>query len=129
MSFELWMLFGAGVWGLVHISAASFSYKAQVGNAYTVGARDTPIAPERLAGRLARAQRNFQETFAIFAVFVLLVTLTGAAGWLSQWGSALYFAGRVVYLPLYAAGLPWLRSICWDLATLGLAAVAVQLVI
>jgi uncharacterized MAPEG superfamily protein len=33
----------------------------------------------------------------------------------------MYLAGRVLFLPLYAAGTPWLRTFSWNLATLGLA--------
>jgi uncharacterized MAPEG superfamily protein len=60
------------------------------------------------------------ETFPLFAVAVLVVHVTGAGGALSTWGSVLYLGGRVVYLPLYAAGVPWLRTFSWNLATLGL---------
>jgi uncharacterized MAPEG superfamily protein len=112
MSIESWTLFGAMVLGLVHLSAASFAFKAQVGNAYTVGARDQDLRPTGLAGRLDRAQRNFLETFAIFAAAVLMLeTLERQGGWLSVWGAAIYLGGRLVYLPLYALGLPWLRTL------------------
>ena len=129
MSFELWMLMAAALLGLVHMSAASFAFKAQVGNRYTVGARDEGLRPAGVAGRLARAQANFMETFPIFATFILVVELTGAQGSLSWWGAALYLAGRIVFLPLYAAGLPWVRTFSWNLATLGLVLVGLQAVI
>lgn len=124
MSIETWTLFGAMVLGLVHLTAASFTFKAQVGNAYTVGARDEDLRPQGVAARLDRAQRNFLETFAIFAAAVLmLVALDREGGWLSQVGAALYLGGRVLFLPLYAAGTPWLRTFSWNIATLGLAMV------
>ena len=62
MSIELWTLLGAMFLGLVHLSAASFAFKALVGNAYTVGARDADLQPTGIAARLDRAQRNFLET-------------------------------------------------------------------
>ena len=129
MSFELGMLLAAALLGLVHMSAASFAFKAQVGNRYTVGARDEGLQPAGVAGRLARAQANFMETFPIFATCILVVELTGTQGNLSWWGAALYLAGRIVFLPLYAAGLPWLRTFSWNLATLGLVLVGLQAVI
>jgi len=129
MSVETWALFGAMVLGLLHLTAASFSFKAQVGNAYSVGPRDEDLRPQRLAGRLDRAQRNFLETFAIFAAAVLLlVALDREGGRLSQVGSALYLGGRIVFLPLYAAGTPWLRTFSWNIATLGLALVMAAIV-
>jgi uncharacterized MAPEG superfamily protein len=45
---------------------------------------------------------------------------------MSQLGCGLYLGGRVLFLPLYAAGIPWLRSFAWNVATLGLVLVGVQ---
>lgn len=129
MSVEMWALFGAMVLGLIHLTAASFTFKAQVGNAYAVGARDEGLRPQGVAGRLDRAQRNFLETFAIFAAAVLLlVALDREGGRLSQVGAALYLGGRLVFLPLYAIGTPWLRTFSWNIATLGLALVMAAIV-
>lgn len=128
MSVELWTLFGAMILGLVHLSAASFSFKAQVGNRYTVGARDENLLPTGVAARLDRAQRNFLETFPIFVAAVLtLELLGGAGGWLSIAGSVLYLSCRCLYLPLYALGLPWVRTFSWNAATAGLVLVMVAI--
>jgi len=129
MIFEYWMLFAAAGLGLVHVSAASFAFKAQVGNAYGVGPRDEDIRPTGVAGRLDRALRNFLETFALFAVCVLLVGLTDSTGPWSAWGSAVYLIFRVLYLPLYASGIAWIRSLSWNAATLGLVLTGAQLLL
>lgn len=129
MAIEFWALFGAMILGLAHLTAASFTFKAQVGNAYTVGARDKDIRPAGVAARLDRAQKNFLETFAIFAASVLMLgILDRTGGWLSEVGAGIYLAGRVVFLPLYAAGTPWLRTFSWNAATLGLVMVMVAIV-
>jgi len=129
MGIEAWALFGAMVLGLVHLSAASFSFKAQVGNAFSVGPRDDEPRRLALAGRLDRAQRNFLETFAIFAAAVLMLMVQGRTGTrLGEIGALLYLGGRVVYLPLYAAGVPWLRTLSWNAATFGLAMVMAAIV-
>lgn len=129
MSFELSVLAMSAILGLVHMAAASFTFKAQVGNKYTVGPRDEDIRPSGMAGRLARAQSNFLETYAFFATFILIVEFTDSAGALSWWGALLYLGGRVLFLPLYAWGVPWLRTISWKIATLGLLLVGVQLIV
>ena len=129
MTFELWILLASAALGIIHLSAASFAFKAQVGNKYSVGPRDENIQPSGLAGRLHRAQKNFLEIFAVFAVCVLLVHLTSVYGSLSYWGSILYLLGRALFLPLYAWGIPWLRTFSWNLATLGLVLVGAQVVI
>lgn len=129
MAVEGWCLLGAMFLGLVHLSVASFSFKAQVGNRYTVGARDEARVPVGIAARLDRAHKNFMETFPIFAAAVLLLLLLGHAGPMSSIGALLYLAGRVVFLPLYWAGVPWLRTFSWNIASLGLVLVMVQIMV
>ncbi|MGV8996591.1 MAG: MAPEG family protein [Parvibaculaceae bacterium] len=129
MSVEMWCLFGAMVLALVHLSAASFTFKAQVGNRYTVGARDDEPKRLGIAGRLERAQWNYLETFPVFVAAVLMVDRLGAAGALSHWGALIYLGGRILYLPLYAAGVPWIRTFSWNAATLGLVLVMAQLLV
>jgi len=126
MSLELWCLYVAMGLALVHLTAASFSFKAQVGNRYSVGPRDEDLRPTGVAGRLARAQQNFLETFAVFVGAVLMLTMLREEGAWSAFGAVAYIAGRVLFLPLYAWGVPWLRTFSWNLATLGLVLVMVD---
>jgi uncharacterized MAPEG superfamily protein len=129
LSIELWCLFAAMVLALAHLSAASFTFKAQVGNRYTVGPRDEDLRPRGVAARLERAHRNFIETFPVFGAGVLMVEHLGTTGALSQWGAAIYVAGRILFLPLYAMGVPWLRTLSWNAATLGLVLVMAQVAV
>jgi uncharacterized MAPEG superfamily protein len=129
LSIELWCLFAAMVLALGHLSAASFTFKAQVGNRYAVGPRDEELRPRGVAARLERAHRNFMETFPVFAAAVLMAEYLGATSALSQWGAAIYVAGRILFLPLYAIGVPWLRTFSWNAATLGLVLVMAQVAI
>ena len=82
-----------------------------------------------MAGRLDRAQRNFLETFPVFVAAVLMIHLLDRGGTVSSIGAVLYIAGRILFLPLYAWGVPWLRTFSWNLATLGLALVMVQILL
>lgn len=120
MTVEIAMLFWAAVLGLVQVGAQSFAFKAQVGNAYTVGARDEYRPATGLAGRMERALRNFLETFPIFAAVVLAVYATERSNQWSEIGAQVYFWARLAYLPAYAAGLPWVRTFIWQIATIGI---------
>lgn len=107
--------------GFVHILLASHSASLQRGYRWTASARDEVRPPlTGMAGRLARAQMNFLETFPFFAALVLVIHVTGAYGALSKWGVLLYFGGRLVYLPLYASGVYIVRSLVWNVATAGI---------
>lgn len=127
MTEELWVLFAAVCLGLVHVSVDSFSFKAQVGNAYTVGARDEPVEREKVAGRLHRAARNYTENLVLFAAVVLMLHLTGHSRSLSQWGAYAWIAGRVAYLLAYWSGVPWVRTVCWQVSMVGLVMMMVAL--
>lgn len=128
MTMEHWMLLAGATMGLVHLSACSFTFKAQTGMQYSISNRDEDIKPTGMAGRMLRAQRNFLETFPVFIAFIYLIDVTQTAGPLSYWGCILYLACRVIYLPLYAAGIPWLRTISWLFATTGLALIGIQII-
>lgn len=122
MTFELAMLAGACLLGLVHIVLASHAASGQRGYRWTAGARDQPQPPlTGIAGRLARASANFGETFPIFVASVLATHLAGAHDWRTEWGAALYLGARIVYLPLYAAGVYLVRSLVWNVAAAGIA--------
>ncbi len=127
MTIELWLLCGAVVLGLVYVGAQSFAFKAQVGNAYTMGPRDQGLRPELIAGRLERALRNFLETFPLFVAAVLTVQVSGRNGMLSLVGASIYLAARVLYLPAYALGVPYMRTALWQLSAIGILLVLAQL--
>lgn len=101
--------------------AAAHAASLQRGYRWTASARDEPpVALHGVAGRLARALNNFSDTFPLFAALVLAVLVAGRDGTMSQWGAGLYLAGRIAYLLLYAFGVPLIRSLVWNVATLGI---------
>ena len=121
MSPELWLLVASIVLGFVHIIAQGQSMTMQRGLRYNAGARDEIMPPVTgVAGRLERALRNFLETFPLFAAAILIAHVVTAHNGFTLWGAWLYFLGRVLYLPLYAFGVPYIRSLAWNIATLGI---------
>src|SRR5579872_5978840 len=67
-----------------------------------------------------RAWRNFMETFPLFAALVLLATAMGKHSPATEWGSELYFFGRVLYVPIYTSGIPVARTAAWSVAVAGI---------
>jgi uncharacterized MAPEG superfamily protein len=128
MTTELLMLALSVVLGFVHVIVSAIATTHQYGSKWNLSARDDPMPPLRgIAGRLQRAQHNFLETFPLFAVAVLIADATNRHGWMAIWGSQLYFYARVLYLPIYAAGIPVVRTLVWTVATLGIAMVLLAL--
>ncbi len=109
------------VLGLVHLGAAAIAKRLQEPAGWAAGARDEPLPRyQGIAARLDRAHRNFMETMPLFAAAVLTCVALRHEGGLSTWGASLYFWGRIVYLPLYAAGVPYVRTVAWLVALAGL---------
>jgi uncharacterized MAPEG superfamily protein len=120
MSFELAMLAASCGLCLIQIVISSHAASLQRGYRWTASSRDAEVpALTGVAGRLERALRNFLETFPVFVAAVLLVHALGRESALSEWGAGLYFSARLVYLPLYAAGVPLLRSLVWNVSFVG----------
>ena len=106
---------------LVQIGAAGMARTAELGGKWNAGPRDGEVPPPgRLAGRLMRAQANLFETLPLFAAAVIMAHIAGKDGTLTALGAHLYFFGRLVYLPLYAFGVPYIRSLVWLIAAGGL---------
>lgn len=114
---------------LVHLSVQSFTFKAQVGNRYTVGARDEALKASGVAARAERAYANFRETFPAFTVLALALHATGRADWWSGIGAALWFWMRVAFLPAYLTGWPWVRTLIWNASMVGLVIMLWRLVL
>ena len=128
MTIELRMLICSVVLGFVHIVAASHAISLQRGYRWTASARDGEVAPlGGVAGRLDRALRNFSETFPLFAALVFAAHAAGRHDALTEWGAILYFVARLIYLPLYAFGVPLARSLVWNVAASGMALMLVAL--
>jgi uncharacterized MAPEG superfamily protein len=124
------MLALAVVLGLVQIVAASHSASLQRGYRWTASPRDEPTPPLRgVAGRLDRALRNFLETFPLFVAVVLAAHVSETHNALTEWGARLYLWGRVAYVPLYVAGIPLVRSLVWNVATVGIMLFVVALLL
>ncbi len=127
MSIELRILAWSIVLGLVHIVMQAHAASLQVGYRWTAFAREARPPLTGVAGRLERALRNFLETFPLFAAAVLLVHVTGREGPLSATGATLYLAARIVYVPLYAAAVPLVRSLAWNVAFAGIVMILLAL--
>jgi uncharacterized MAPEG superfamily protein len=105
----------------VHIFVAIRFKTAQYGRSWNVGARDEAL-PEAnaMTGRTMRAQANFQETFPIAIIALLGVVLANKTSASTALGGWIWLGARVVYLPLYVAGIRLVRTLVWTVSMIGL---------
>ena len=129
MTPEFIMLAFTLILALVQIGAAAVAVTKERGAKWNASARDGETAPlGKMAGRLSRAQANLFETLPLFAAAVIMAHIAGKDGTtLTFLGTHLYFFGRLIYLPLYAFGVAYLRTLVWLIAASGLVMVLAAL--
>lgn len=114
----------------VHIGAQAIAATSELGSAWNAGPRDEGARPQGVvAGRAERALRNYLETYPAFALLAAASIGAGAADGIGLIGGFLWLLARIVYLPLYLAGIPYWRSLVWLAAVLGLVLMAARLLI
>ena len=121
MKLEFIMLGATLALALVNILWAGSARTKQYGSGWNMGARDAKMPPlNPLAGRLLRAQANLYETLPLFIAALLGAAMLDRFGWKTEVGASLYFVGRLIYLPLYAAGIPKIRTLIFGVSLVGL---------
>lgn len=93
-----------------------------------VGSRDVQPEPSVIAGRLERAKDNLREALPIFIALALLALTRGANQEAEARGALVFLIARVVYVPAYVSGIPWLRSLVWLVSMLGLLMMALPMI-
>jgi uncharacterized MAPEG superfamily protein len=121
MAIELKILGWSVLLGLAYVFIAAGLGTQQRGLKWNTGNRDGDAKPlTGAAARAGRASRNFLETFGFFAAAVLAVVLAKQNTAQTALGAELYFWARVIYLPVYIAGVPYLRTLIWSISVVGL---------
>ena len=120
MTTELTLLmWSVPLFGL-YLGAQSVLFRAIYGVHFAVTARDTPPPSNAMVERSERALKNFQETWPVFIVLMLVAQLAVPGDVVVFWGAIVWFAARLAYLPLYLFGVVWVRSLVWLVALGGL---------
>jgi uncharacterized MAPEG superfamily protein len=116
------LLWSLPLYGL-YLGAQALVYRWRYGVMFAASARDETPKPEGdVLGRAERALKNFLETWPVFIILALVAHLSDPGDPVVFWGAVVWYAGRILYLPLYLWGVFGIRSIVWNIATLGLAA-------
>jgi uncharacterized MAPEG superfamily protein len=121
ISVELQLLFCAIALGIVQLLLAILASVAGRGMGWAVGTRDEGWPPiGTFGGRLERAYKNFLETFPFFAAAVLLAHALDKSTSTSVLGAQIYLWARVIYVPVYVSGVPFLRTLVWTASLIGI---------
>lgn len=89
---------------------------------YLMSARDEPREVGRMTARMNRALTNSITAMALFAPAILLLVVQDKTNSTTLLVAQLFLVARIIYLPVYALGVPAIRTLAW---LVGFAATAV----
>lgn len=92
-----------------------------------LGNRDT-MRPLTVTGeRAARALANMHEALPVFLALALLNMIVGTAAGMAVTGATIFLIARALYVAVYVAGIPVLRTLIWVAGWVGLVLMIVPL--
>ena len=108
-------------WVMVLIASA-FRVRAWTmsGVLLAFGNRDNLPEATLIAGRAERAARNMLESMVLFIALLVVVHAAGVTDSRVATGAQLFFWARLVYFPVYLAGLRYVRTAVWSVGLIGL---------
>jgi uncharacterized MAPEG superfamily protein len=77
--------------------------------------------------RATRALDNMHEALPVFLALALLNMIVGTAAGLATTGATIFLIARAVYVAIYMAGVPVVRTLVWAVSWVGLAMMIVPL--
>lgn len=126
-STEIWVLGWSAVLLLAQMIIQA-SAGGDLGPKYLFSARDEGLKSKSvLAGRLDRALKNLLETYPAFIALVIALVVTGKTGGIAANGAIIWIVCRVIYVGLYATGIPVARTLFWFGSIIGLVLMIVRL--
>jgi uncharacterized MAPEG superfamily protein len=81
--------------------------------------RDAMPEPSPLAARADRAAKNNVENLLLFAAAFMAARVSGAPPERLLLGAHLFVWGRCLYVAVYLAGIPYLRTAVWLVSVIG----------
>lgn len=113
---------------LIQIFLPAMFRNRETGLDYNAGPRDEAGPPTGIVtARLQRAQRNLFETLPLFLAAIIIAHISGREGNLTLTGAWIYVIGRVLYIPAYGFGIPYIRSLIWAISLAGLVMIILAL--
>jgi uncharacterized MAPEG superfamily protein len=125
---DLTMLVWSAVLAFVQFVPYAIGRTTGWGLPVLVGSRDSTPDDAPWVGRAVRAQANMMENLPVFAILVLVAHSVVPGNATVALGTQLFFWARLVYVPIYIAGIPWVRTLVWTVSVIGMALILFQIV-
>ena len=115
-----WILVALGLYFIQTLLPVSFRYR---GDPASMKSRDVMPEATPLVRRAERALVNVNEAMILFLPLALL-TINAPAALL---GAQVFVIARIIHLPLYLFGIPYLRTLVWAISLIGLTMMAMAI--
>lgn len=120
LSTEVWVLGWSALLLILQVVAQATA-ASDLGPTYLFSPRDERrVSTSTLAGRLDRALRNLLETYPAYIALTVALVAADKTGGIAATGAWLWLTARVVYVAIYAAGVPVVRTLVWLASIVGL---------
>lgn len=118
MSSELNILALYGILVIVTIVIQVLLAIPQLGLQYLASARDDERAVDGVPGRALRCVQNSVVAMALLAPAILILDAKGNFTADTLFAAQIFLVVRLLYVPLYLVGTPWLRTGVWMVGAL-----------
>jgi uncharacterized MAPEG superfamily protein len=93
-----------------------------------VGYPDNPPELPAWARRATRVHENMVENLAPFSALVLVAQIAGAANETTAFAALLFFWARVAHAIVFTLGIPWLRTVAFVVAWVGILLIFIEII-
>lgn len=121
-----WLVWSVAL-AFVQVVVLATGATVQVGLPTLAGNREGLPELKGWVGRMQRAHRNMIENLVLFAALVLVAVAASKTNSTTLMGAQIFFWARLVYVFVYGAGIPWLRTGVWAVSVVGMAMIFSQL--
>jgi uncharacterized MAPEG superfamily protein len=105
---------------LAHVLTQALIARGEFGDDYLFTPRDKKVTPKGLnVGRATRALHNYIENYVPFVAVDLALIASGHTGGIGAIGATIWIIARIIYLPIYLAGIKYVRTACWAVGVVG----------
>lgn len=128
MTTDLWMLVYTALLSMVFFATYGIGrFQTPGGLEWAFGNREAPLVVPEWTNRAMRAHLNLVENIGPFAILVLVAHVSGHANATTALGATIFFWGRVAHAATYIAGLIYVRTAVFFVATIGELMILAQL--
>lgn len=128
MTIELKLLVWSVALAFAQMLLAVVGATQQVGIEELAGNREFTPKLMGWAERARKGHLNMLENLALFAPLVLVAQMTGRTNATTALGAEIFFLARLIYVFVFAFGVPYLRTLVWTVSVIGLILIFSQLV-